>query len=181
MRSQAADYHNWLAWQEPFSTPCLNDTHLCHTVQVPMENCQQVLGSRARSLAGHQTLFNPFQVVWPLLDSHSSPGKTWKRRNCWNASAPRFIYATFLFQNVQKRKDKNITIRRRRIICHYSNALGSSVIVSVWIKSKWRCSPRQQEYLAVIRFFMLNTREGIDRSAASLRFHKSAFLCTKKL
>lgn len=180
MRSQAVDYHNRFAWQEPFSTPHLNDTQFCRTVQVPMGNCQQVLGSRAVSLAGHQTLFNPFQVVWPILDSHSSPGKTWKRRNSWSTSAPRYIYAT-LFQSVQKRKDKNITIRRHRIICHYSNALGSPVIVSVWIKSKWRSSPHQQEYLAVIRFFTLNTREGIDRSAAFLRSHKSAFLCTQKL
>lgn len=146
-----------------------------------MGHCQQVLGSRDGSPARHQMLFNPFQVVWPILDSHSSPGKTWECRNCWSTSAPRFIYATFLFQNVQKRKDKNITVRRRRIICHYSNALGSFVIVSVWIKSKWRSSPRQQEYLAVIRFFTVNTREGIDRSAAFLRFHKSAFLCTQKL
>lgn len=181
MRSQAADYHNRLSWQEPFSTLCLNDTQFCRTVQVPMENCQQVLGSRAWSLARHQTLFNPFQVVWPILDSHSSPSKTRKRRNCWSTSAPRFTYATFLFQSVQKRKDKNITIRKCRIICHYSNALGLSVIVSVWIKSKWWSSPHQQEYLAVIRFFMLNTREGIDRSAAFLRSHESAFLCTQKL
>ena len=181
MRSQAADYHNRLAWQEPFSALCLNDSQFCRTVQVPIGNCQQVLGSRAESLAGRQTLFNPLQVVWPVLDSHSSPGKTWKHRNCWSVSASMFIFATFLFQSVQKRKDKNITVQRSRIICHHSNALGSSVIVSIWIKSKWRSSPRQQEYLTLIRFFTRNTREGTDRSAAFLRSHKSAFLCTQKL
>lgn len=130
MRSQAADYHNRLARQEPLSSPCLNDT------QVPIGNCQQVLGSSAGSLAQHQMLFNPFQLVWPIVDSHSSPGKTWKHGNCRSTSAPRFIYATFLFQSVQKRKDRNITIRGCRIICHCSNALRSSVIVSVWIRSK---------------------------------------------
>lgn len=145
VRSQAVDYHNRLAWQEPFSTLCLNDTQFCCTVQAPMGNHQQVLGSRAGSLAGH--LRNPFQEVWPLVDSHSSPGKTQEHENYWSTSAPRFTCATFFFQSVQNRKDKNITLRRHRVICHYSNASGSSVIVSVWIKSKLWSSPCQQEYL----------------------------------
>lgn len=75
-------------------------------------------------------------------------------------------------------KDRNSAIGRSRVICHSSTALGSSVILRGWIKSKRRSSPRQQENLLVIRRFVLNAREGIDTSARS---HKSAFLWTQKL
>lgn len=87
---------------------------------------------------------NPYRTAAAVRVKHRDTGTA-------AAHQPRGAPLPLPFLRASRRgKDRNSAIGRRRVICHSSTALGSSVILRGWIKSKRRSSPRQQENLLAL-------------------------------